>query len=152
MSGSDQMISDGFPPTVSPLNRDTFALTLSTIGGAAPLAVPPPSFEPFGHAFGPRDWIALSLHFGKYFPFTTAPLGKRKVVRVSWSGAGAAGSVIVKVVRSDKPPRALWRSRFEYLPWNSTVCVVTAPAVGARSSAAAAASAAASNDVRMGGA
>ena len=77
---------------------------------------------------GPRARSAATLHLGKRRPFTTAPFGKRSNVRVSWSGAGAAGSVIVNLVRRLSPPRSLLRSRLEYLAVNSTCSVVTAPA------------------------
>src|SRR5438477_7586609 len=122
------MISVGFPPTGTPLKSVTLAATLATIGGAAPRAVPPPIREPLGQPFGPFDWIALSLHFGKYLPFTTAPFGNRRVVRSSCSGAGAPGSVMLKVVRRESPARALCRSRLSYFPWNETLWVVTATA------------------------
>src|SRR5689334_25368904 len=101
------MINVGFPPTGTPLNSETLAATFSTIGGAVPRAVPPPMREPLGQPFGPFVWIALSLHFGKYLPFTTAPLGNRSVVRSSCNGAGAAGSVMLKVVRRERPARVL---------------------------------------------
>src|SRR5687767_12211790 len=122
------MITDGLRPPPAPLYRVTLASTLSTIGGAAPRAVPDPSFEPRGQALGPLARSASTLHLGKCRPFTTAPFGKRSNVRVSWSGAGAAGSVIVNLVRRLTPPRSLLRSRLEYLTVNSTCSVVTAPA------------------------
>src|SRR5689334_10528437 len=101
------MISVGLPPTGTPLKSETFAATFSTIGGAVPRAVPPPIREPLGQPFGPLVSIALSLHLGKYLPFTTAPLGNRSVVRSSCKGAGALGSEMLKVVRSDRPARVL---------------------------------------------
>src|SRR5919204_1495444 len=108
------MISVGLRPTGTPLKRVTFAATLLTIGGAAPRALPPPILDPFGQPFGPFLWIAVSLHFGKYRPFTTEPFGKRRVVWSSCSGAGAPGSVMLKVVRKESPARALCRSRLLY--------------------------------------
>src|SRR3954447_23283510 len=130
------MIRVGSLPTGTPLKSWTVAATLSTIGGAAPRARPEPSFDPFGQAFGPLATIAVNLHLGKKRPLTFAPFGKRSMVLRSCSGAGAVGSVIVKVVRSDRLPRALCRSRLSYLPKNATFSVVTAAAADASSPAA----------------
>ena len=59
------MISVGLPPTGSPLKSVTLASTLSTIGGAAPVAVPPPELGSLRAALGPFDRIAVNLHLGK---------------------------------------------------------------------------------------
>ena len=77
------------------------------------MMTPEPSFDPFGHPRGPFVWRLVTLHFGKYRAFTTAPFGNRSSVCLSCSGAGAAGSEMLMIVRSEIPPRVLWRSCFE---------------------------------------
>src|SRR4029434_9413921 len=91
---------------------------------------PPPRRDRLGQPFGPFAWRVVSLHFLKNRPFTIEPFGKRSVVRSSCRGAGAAGAVMLNVVRSERAARTVSRSRFEYFPVNETCWVVTAAAPG----------------------
>src|SRR5712691_1337250 len=111
----------GFPLCGVPLKSVIFAsIGSATIGRASPWALPVPILEAEGQPFTPRACSFAGEHFLKYLAFTTEPFGKRSVVFVRTGGLPPLESVILKVVRSVRPPYFLLLSLRTYLAVKST--------------------------------